>query len=404
MLSARPLKFARGSRALNPLGVDRIAESIVSDSLGEREAVIEALYAAAMDPSLWPAALHCVACFVAGRDDEAIAALAFAEGPDVSKGWILASTELRGERTYDVATDAHPLLQGQATAGGDAVASERFPARSPHEHAAVAHEIVGRDGSVHGLSRVLHQDGRLVAVAHVLRRREGPWWSDGATQRFASLTAHLGRALDMYVRLRRAREHAQVERVLLDRLDIAALALDADRRVTRSNLAADVLLARRDGLYVEGSTLRCDTARAEESLQGALSTVHAGDGLGAIETSLVLVPRLSGRRPLLLFISPIPSPDDGSRALGATVLVRDADVVRPELEGLIARLFGLTPSEVHIAVRVALGDPPNDVAERLGLSVDTVRSHLKRVFFKTATRGQSDLVRLVFGEVPPVNP
>ena len=46
----------------------------------------------------------------------------------------------------------------------------------------------------------------------------------------SSLTAHIRRALDMYARLRRAREHAQVERVLLDRLDIAALALDADRR------------------------------------------------------------------------------------------------------------------------------------------------------------------------------
>jgi hypothetical protein len=120
-------EFARGSSGLKPRGVDRIAESVVSDSLGEREAVIEALYAAAMDPRQWPAALHCVACFVAGRDDEAIAALAFAEGPDVSKGWILASTELRGERTYDVATDAHPLLQGQATAGGDAVAPDASP-------------------------------------------------------------------------------------------------------------------------------------------------------------------------------------------------------------------------------------------------------------------------------------
>jgi DNA-binding CsgD family transcriptional regulator len=31
-----------------------------------------------------------------------------------------------------------------------------------------------------------------------------------------------------------------------------------------------------------------------------------------------------------------------------------------------------------------------------------VRSHRKRVYFKTATRGQADLVRLVLGEMPPV--
>jgi hypothetical protein len=44
-----------------------------------------------------------------------------------------------------------------------------------------------------------------------------------------------------------------------------------------------------------------------------------------------------------------------------------------------------------------------DVAENLGVTLSTVRTHLQRTFEKTDTRRQSELVRLLLAHRPPVD-
>ena len=369
-----------------------------------RDALIESIYASSVEPPRWSRTLGELSDYVSGGRGETVAAIAFAEGPAASTGWILVSTQAEAERAYDLTQARHALLgPARSFSDGGVVETERFTPPAALASTTLAREFLHADGSVHGLTSVLHQSDRLLAVAHVLRRRGGHAWPDGSVERFASVGAHLGRAIDVYARLRRAREHAQVERVLLDHLDIAALVLEADGRILRRNAAADELLLKQDGLIRKGDHLHCDQPRLEDGLLRVLNEVFATARAGVIETSLLLVPRQSGRRPLMLFVSAVPAADGSARAVAATMLVRDADTVRPELESIFARLFDLTPSEVRVAIAIAQGDTPNEVADHLGLSVETVRSHLKRVFFKTATRRQADLVRLVFGEMPPVN-
>jgi len=70
--------------------------------------------------------------------------------------------------------------------------------------------------------------------------------------------------------------------------------------------------------------------------------------------------------------------------------------------------FGLTEREATIAKLICLGYAPAKLAGRLSLSTNTVRSHLKRIFSKTRTHRQADLVRLllttVFAEGNEVKP
>jgi len=67
---------------------------------------------------------------------------------------------------------------------------------------------------------------------------------------------------------------------------------------------------------------------------------------------------------------------------------------------LLGELCGLTPAEAQIARLVADGLSPKVIANRLGISLATVKTHLHRGFRKTGTRGQSDLVRRVARIVP----
>ena len=62
---------------------------------------------------------------------------------------------------------------------------------------------------------------------------------------------------------------------------------------------------------------------------------------------------------------------------------------------IISALFDLTPAEARVARGIAQGLSPAEMASQLGLSPETIRTQLKRVFAKTSTKRQSDLSRLI---------
>jgi DNA-binding CsgD family transcriptional regulator len=62
---------------------------------------------------------------------------------------------------------------------------------------------------------------------------------------------------------------------------------------------------------------------------------------------------------------------------------------------VIGALFDLTPAEARVARQVAQGRSPIEIAGELGISAETARSHLKRVFAKTSTNRQSELAALI---------
>ena len=66
----------------------------------------------------------------------------------------------------------------------------------------------------------------------------------------------------------------------------------------------------------------------------------------------------------------------------------------PELRQLRSH-FGLTHAQAKLAIEIAKGDGLKASARRLGIAITTGRSHLRRVFEKTETRRQAELVRLI---------
>ncbi len=62
---------------------------------------------------------------------------------------------------------------------------------------------------------------------------------------------------------------------------------------------------------------------------------------------------------------------------------------------ILQETYGLTRSEAVVASMIVDGHSIEDIADELGVETSTARSHLKRVFNKTETHRQSDLVRLL---------
>jgi DNA-binding CsgD family transcriptional regulator len=66
-----------------------------------------------------------------------------------------------------------------------------------------------------------------------------------------------------------------------------------------------------------------------------------------------------------------------------------------EVEARLGTLYGLTPAEARVAVRVGGGMSPKEIAREHGSSWHTVRAQLRQIFTKTDKRSQSALARLV---------
>jgi DNA-binding CsgD family transcriptional regulator len=84
------------------------------------------------------------------------------------------------------------------------------------------------------------------------------------------------------------------------------------------------------------------------------------------------------------------------RAGSASRLVHKAAPDTPSSEA-IAKSYKQTPTELRVLLAlVEIGGVP-EVAAALGISVTTVRTHVGRLFAKTGTARQADLVKVVAG-------
>jgi pimeloyl-ACP methyl ester carboxylesterase/DNA-binding CsgD family transcriptional regulator len=58
--------------------------------------------------------------------------------------------------------------------------------------------------------------------------------------------------------------------------------------------------------------------------------------------------------------------------------------------------FGLTPAEARLAQQLLLGLNTEEAAAQLGVSINTVRTHLKQVFAKCGIKRQAELMRVMY--------
>jgi DNA-binding CsgD family transcriptional regulator/PAS domain-containing protein len=183
----------------------------------------------------------------------------------------------------------------------------------------------------------------------------------------------------------------------LDTASSAVFFLDRKGHVRFCNGAAERIARARDGLSVVKRELRAAQPADERALHAHIAdaTPH-GEGT----SGPVLVTRSFGRAPYRVLALPLPERHEDVTSLGITKLVFVVDLESRAVPGadgevILQRTYGLTPAEARVALRIARGQSPREVAEALATSWYTVRAHLRAVFAKTGTRRQAALVGLV---------
>jgi len=238
--------------------------------------------------------------------------------------------------------------------------------------------------------------------------REGVWSTQVVLQRSMSqpkfteldlqlldrLVTHLQRAVQMRHRFGELHRGKMLFTAGLDVVAMPSILLDEWGCVLYCNRAADLLMTRGNGLWVDNHYLCTNNLALTKQLNlEVLLAVGTSRGSGTMVPGVVVIPRPE-RASLTLMVLPMNTPD--SELKGAAVLfIYDPSESPAAKPGLVARLFSLTLAEAELAVALCSGKTLEEAAIVRRTSVHTVRSQLKSIFNKTGTHRQTDLVTLL---------
>jgi DNA-binding CsgD family transcriptional regulator/PAS domain-containing protein len=219
-------------------------------------------------------------------------------------------------------------------------------------------------------------------------------------QLVSALVPHLQQALCTQRHLRDIAVGADDLAMALDVVRHGIVLIAADSRVAYLNAAAERILNRCDGLRLRAGNIEAtgagDDAQLQRGIAGALSAQPCGSRTGSALTCT----RSSGKRSYVVHVLPVaPSERDATRAR-ALVVISDPEQNPEPPALLLRRLYGLTKAEAEVAVRVLRGVGLSPIAEELALSIATIKTHLQRVFEKTDTHRQAELIRLLLDITP----
>lgn len=180
---------------------------------------------------------------------------------------------------------------------------------------------------------------------------------------------------------------------VLDRVRQPALALDREGMVLRTNQAADRGFD--DEIRIRDRRLLLRDKQAMARFDQLIGMIRSTPDAVAIPASPILV-RRSAKPPVVLRLLPV---DGAARSvfLGARAMLILSNLTpRPApAPALIGQAFDLTPAESRLAALLVTGTSIASAAERLHISRETARNHLKSIFSKTGVHRQSELVTLI---------
>jgi DNA-binding CsgD family transcriptional regulator len=189
----------------------------------------------------------------------------------------------------------------------------------------------------------------------------------------------------------------------LDCLGAALFLVDTEARIVHANASAHAILRRRAVLRAaEGKLAACEPDAAHALKHSIAEAGRAPAGANAVALPL----RASNGEHCIAHVLPLRSrprrragrPGD---AVAAVLVHKVALALSPPPEA-VAGLYGLTPSEARVLFAVVEVGGVRETAEALGIAEATVKTHLHRLYGKTGTARQADLVKLVAGFASPV--
>jgi DNA-binding CsgD family transcriptional regulator len=253
---------------------------------------------------------------------------------------------------------------------------------------------------------ILERSARAAAGFVVFRHERHGLVDDEARRRMRLVVPHFRRAalIGKTLGLSEARSATFVE--AFDSVSAAMFLVGADGHIVHANTAGSIMLDVADVLRVAAGRIVANDPQANLTLVDVFAAAGEGDmavGIRGIAVSLKAIdgacyiahvlPLTSGaRRQTVTSYAPV----------AALLFVHKAALEIPLPPTAMAKAYNLTPMELRVLLAIVeIGGVP-EVAAALGVAETTVKTHLGRLYKKTGSSRQADLVKIVGGFSNPL--
>jgi len=210
----------------------------------------------------------------------------------------------------------------------------------------------------------------------------------------ACLAPHFARSHEMQRALRETEIERDLLERLMDRLPLGVAIVDGQGRAISMNRAMLALLESGAALGLCDGCLKSDPPQAlAQGLARVLSHQqhHTSLRLAAVsgETEEPALPAIGG---LSLWISHL----GGGKAADRAMVLTASPGSRALSAEALGAFFGLSKAEARLTQQLALGHGIDEAAQALGISRNTAKSQLKKVFAKVGVKRQPELVQAIY--------
>lgn len=374
--------------------------------------LVERIYDAALAPERWPEFLEDLANVIDGHAvNIALSSPAFTEtNLSVAVRWDPEAQRLYREHysvldPWAIAAVRRGLLRTGVVGLGRTLMD-----RQELETTEFYNDFGKRFSVSGGISAIICSNPSVVTSLSLSERRGGSQFDRAEVSLLRRLLPHLQRAFQVHERLGAVAQARGAAEGVIDRMPFGVILLDANVRPVVINRAAQEILDRRDGLMLRGTTLTAatvqQTAELRRKIDQALS-IWRGE-LPELPGAALAIRRPSLKRPLQVCITPI---GRGASTLTpnlaapiAAIFVSDPETEPATPATMLRTFYGLTPAETRLASELLNDRTVEEAAQILGISINTARTQLTRLFEKTGTRRQPELVRRLAGGIAHLRP
>ncbi len=185
----------------------------------------------------------------------------------------------------------------------------------------------------------------------------------------------------------RSQRLAALGHALMERLETPLFVTDADGAVLEANPAATRRIERREGLWLDAG------GRLALRQGGRWIPLSRWQAALASGQELTLPLEVDGNGPMQITLRAMSSGDGIPGSFGW--MLATIERVKLTRTDAMRRRFRFTSTQARLAEMLCEGMRPTCAAEKLGVKISTVRTHVGQMYEKTGTHSQAQLVALL---------
>lgn len=361
----------------------------------ELSKLLAALYDAAGNPTLWPAFLQELGRITQSNPSAILMHDLGQDEHGISLQWGVEACAMQSYQDYFGARDIWLQKAAPLTQKGWLGISEEVCSSEELHRSEFYNDYLRPNMMAHAMWGVLEKSPTRIINVGLYRDLRRPFGTKDLDL-LRLLAPHIIRAFQLHLHISDLKARAGALQYAIDTVMTGIILLGDRGWVIHANQMATKLLSENDGLKTLHGCLdadRSDEAHALRRLVFQACETAIGTGVGS--GGAVRVSRRI-REPLHVLITPARNVNfDPAVTVRAIAFITDpTQKVRPAVE-ILHSLFNLTPAENRVALLLADGHAPPNIVELLGVSANTLKTHLAGIYRKTGTSRQSQLVQLL---------